>query len=274
MNPYEVHPGSAPPGALPVGEVVRDLFLALIPLALFTAGSAWVMGGPAGGPTGGEARRVVGLSAALYGALALLILVQAPRHLNRSTPASGAQELTGDGSWGGMGPANRITLLRATMVVPLAALLPMWRELESGGLWWVIGISTLVLLLDGVDGWVARKTHSATAFGARFDMELDAFLLLVLSLGVWLSGKVGAWVILIGALRYLFVVAGWMWPALQEPLPESFRRKAACVVQGIALLVCLGPIIPVWLAWAAAAFSLTLLVYSFGADILWLLRKR
>lgn len=269
MKPYEVHGGSGASGVLPVGEVAQDLFLALIPLALVTVGSAWAVGGL----DSPEARVVTGFSVALYGALALLILVQAPRHLKPPPAASGPEEVPEYWLKSGMGPANRITLLRATMVVPLAAMLPVWRQLESAGLWWVIGVSTLVLLLDGVDGRVARRTHSATAFGARFDMELDAFLLLTLSLGVWLSGKVAAWVILIGALRYLFVVAGWIWPALQEPLPESFRRKAACVVQGIALLVCLGPIIPTWLAWMAAASSLTLLVHSFGADTLWLLRR-
>jgi phosphatidylglycerophosphate synthase len=35
-------------------------------------------------------------------------------------------------------------------------------------------LSTAVLMLDGVDGRVARRTGSQTGFGARFDMELDA----------------------------------------------------------------------------------------------------
>lgn len=270
MKPHEVHPGNHPPGPLPVLDVAQDLFLGLIPLAVVTVALAGVVGGL--GSTHGQL--VAGISTALYGALALLVLVQAPRHLKRPGAAVKAPQASLRGLMGGMGAANRITLLRATMVVPLAALIPVWGQLDSQGLWWVIGVSTLVLLLDGVDGRVARKTHSVTSFGARFDMELDAFLLLALSVGVWLSGKVAAWVILIGALRYLFVVAGWAWPALQAPLRESFRRKAACVVQGIALLVALGPIIPVWLASTAAAFSLTLLVHSFGADTLWLLRRR
>ena len=36
-------------------------------------------------------------------------------------------------------------------------------------------------VLDAVDGHVARRTGTATAFGARFDMEVDAFLIVVLS---------------------------------------------------------------------------------------------
>ena len=40
-------------------------------------------------------------------------------------------------------------------------------------------------LLDLVDGWVARRTGTASPFGARFDLETDAALILVLSWLVW-----------------------------------------------------------------------------------------
>jgi hypothetical protein len=44
-----------------------------------------------------------------------------------------------------------------------------------------------------------------------------------------------------------------------------------CVIQGIALLVCLGPIVPVGLARAAAGTALASLVASFALDTWWLL---
>ena len=44
----------------------------------------------------------------------------------------------------------------------------------------IVVLSTLALVLDVVDGWVARRTRTSTAFGARFDGEVDAFLILVL----------------------------------------------------------------------------------------------
>jgi hypothetical protein len=47
-----------------------------------------------------------------------------------------------------------------------------------------------------------------------------------------------------------------------------------CVVQGIALLVCLGPIVPADMAVAAAAVGLATLAWSFGVDVVWLLRPR
>ena len=105
-------------------------------------------------------------------------------------------------------------------------------------------------------------------------MELDAFLLIALSVLVWHSGRVGAWVLLIGALRYLFIVAGWLWSALEAELPVSQRRQLVCVVQGIALLCCLGPVISAAAAPPIAATALGSLVYSFGADLGWLIKAR
>ena len=171
---------------------------------------------------------------------------------------------------GGLGAANRVTLGRATLILPLSALAAQPILLTDDVAWLIIAVATVALVLDGVDGWMARRSGTASPFGARFDMELDSFLMLVLSILVWRSGKVGAWAILIGLPRYLFVAAGWVWPMLRAALPPSMRRKAVCVAQGVLLLICLGPIIPPALATAAAAAALALLTWSFAVDIHWL----
>ena len=195
---------------------------------------------------------------ALFGLTAALLL----RHLPPQRPGTG------------LGPANQVTLGRTMLVLALAALIPHPQVQVTGGHWFIIGLSTLALCLDGVDGWVARRTNSVSAFGARFDMELDAFLMLVLAALVWRSGRVGPWVLVLGLPRYLFVIAGWRLSWLRAPLPQRFRRKAGCVMQGIALLVCLGPIIPIPLAIATAGTALALLLASFALDIVWLFRQR
>jgi phosphatidylglycerophosphate synthase len=197
--------------------------------------------------------RVMGL----YAAAAALILLTVP-----STT-----------SGGGVGLANRVTLARLVLLVSIAALAPTEALLGTAGRWWVVGVGTLVMLLDGIDGWIARRTGTSTVFGARFDMETDAFLMLVLSVLVWSERRVAAWVLLIGAMRYLFVAAGWLLPSLRGELFPSLRRKIVCVAQGIALLVCLGPIIPQPVAFAVAAVALAALVWSFGVDTVWLLRR-
>ena len=170
----------------------------------------------------------------------------------------------------GLGPANRVTLARATVLLPVAALVWQPGIHHANGYWWIIAVSTVAMITDGLDGWTARRSGTATSFGARFDMELDALLMLALALLVALSGKVGPWVVSIGVLRYLFVIAGWLWPTLKAELPPSTRRQTVCVVQGVVLLVCLGPIVPAALAATGATAALALLIYSFAVDVRWL----
>ncbi len=172
----------------------------------------------------------------------------------------------------GLGAANRVTLGRAALVLPLAALALQPAMLGPAGAWWIIAVSTVAMILDSVDGWIARRTQ-ATSFGARFDLELDAFLILALSVLVYQSGQTGVWVLLIGALRYVFVGAGWVWPALTGELPSSRRRQTVCVVQGVVLLLCLVPIVPSVTASVVAGAALGLLSASFAVDVRWLTRR-
>ena len=188
--------------------------------------------------------------------------------------AAGVQKLLPPQPWPGLGPANRVTVGRAALVLSLAALVPHAQALPNAGLWWIIGMAIAALCLDGVDGLVARRTGTGTDFGARFDMELDSVLMLVLAALVWRSGRLDAWILLLGAPRYLFVAAGWLLPWLRAPLPERLRRKAGCVAQGVALVVCLAPIVPAGLAAMGAAVTLVLLIGSFAVDVGWLFGRR
>ena len=165
------------------------------------------------------------------------------------------------------GPANAVTTGRACLVALVAALVG---ESSNGASVLAAGASILAAALDGVDGYLARRTRMASAFGARFDMETDALLILALSLLTWQSGKAGAWILLAGWLRYLFVAATWMAPRMQRPLPYSRRRQIVCIVQIAGLsLVILPPIVPPHSVWLAAALLATL-VCSFAIDIIWL----
>jgi phosphatidylglycerophosphate synthase len=134
-------------------------------------------------------------------------------------------------------------------------------------------VATVAALLDGVDGWVARRTGTGSAFGSRFDMETDAALILVLAILVWLYGKAGPWVLLSGLLRYLFVAAGWLWPWMGAPLASSVRGKVICVVQIAALIVAMAPTIPPPASSLLAAGALLALSYSFVVDTLRLRRR-
>jgi phosphatidylglycerophosphate synthase len=170
------------------------------------------------------------------------------------------------------GAANCVTLVRAALIAPLIGLLG---EAPTAALAWLaLAIASVVLVLDGVDGSLARRFRAATAFGARFDMETDALLILVLSALCWQFGKAGAWILAAGLLRYAFVAVSAPLPWLRRALPASRRRQAVCVVQIVALLVCLTPLVaPPWSA-AAAALGLAALAWSFLVDMAWLARQR
>lgn len=171
----------------------------------------------------------------------------------------------------GIGHANRITLLRAVVVVYLASLLP-WPGLAAGHGWSLAALALAALALDGADGWLARRLEDVTGFGARFDMEIDALLILVLGMLAWALDKVGAWVLLIGLMRYGFLAAGMLYAVLRRPLFPSMRRKVVCVVQVGTLLTCLAPPVGPAVASPLALLALALLSASFAVDVHWLLR--
>lgn len=170
-----------------------------------------------------------------------------------------------------LGPANLVTAVRAVLTAILAGLLD--APLSAGGRWAAVAIGLVAVALDGVDGRLARRSGMASRFGARFDMEVDALLILVLSALAWRNGRAGGWVLLSGLLRYLFVAAGWLAPWLARPLPPRRRRQAICVIQIAALLLVLAPVVPGALAAVLAAGALAALAWSFLVDVIWLWRS-
>jgi phosphatidylglycerophosphate synthase len=167
------------------------------------------------------------------------------------------------------GPANAITLLRAALTALTAGLVGEGGTTEIAAVAAATGGAAVAL--DFVDGRVARASGFASEFGARFDMETDAALVLVLAVLVWQTGMAGPWVIVGGVLRYGFVVAGAVQPWMRRPLPSSVRRRTAAAVQMIALVAALFVAPPA--SGVIAALALGLLCCSFAADTLWLYRR-
>ncbi|MDQ1642782.1 MAG: hypothetical protein QOJ90_2133 [Actinomycetota bacterium] len=171
----------------------------------------------------------------------------------------------------GFGPANRVTIARATLVGAVAALVAdTFRGAASVPV--LVGLAAVALVLDAIDGWVARRTATTSPLGARFDAEVDSFLILVLSGYVASSGA--WWVLTIGAARYAFVVAGRLLPWLRRPLPARYWGKVVAAIQGITLTVAAADVVPrSWMQVALVA-SLALLMESFGRSVWWLWRRR
>nr|WP_238412599.1 CDP-alcohol phosphatidyltransferase family protein [Saccharothrix deserti] len=164
-----------------------------------------------------------------------------------------------------LGPADRVTLARGLLVGGVTALVAD----RAGETAVLVVFASVALALDFVDGQVARRTGTSSPMGARFDMEVDAFLILVLSVHVALS--FGPWVLVMGALRYAFVAASWGLDWLRGALPPSYARKAVAAVQGIVLVVAASGLVPY--AGVLVGLALASLIWSFGRDIVWLWRN-
>ena len=170
-----------------------------------------------------------------------------------------------------LGPADWVTLARATLAVGVAALIADSFD-QPAPVAMLVTLSVVALALDWVDGWVARRNGTASALGARFDGEVDAFLILVLS--VYVARSAGAWVLAIGVARYAFLAAGWVLPWLREPLPPRYWRKVVAATQGIVLTIAAADVLPLALTQAALVVALALLAESFGRDVWWLWTHR
>ncbi|QUS35268.1 CDP-alcohol phosphatidyltransferase family protein [Falsirhodobacter algicola] len=203
---------------------------------------------------------MAGTALITYGAAAGLILWGLPAH----APSR-------------FGPANTVTVFRTAMVAWVAGCIFGSGHFTPGSsdalVWATVLAAFAALALDGVDGWLARRTGLASRFGARFDMEVDAALILLLSVAAWMTGKAGVWALAIGGMRYGFIAAQAVLPALRRDLAPSIRRKTICVVQVVSLcLIALPPVPPSATVWIALA-ALLLLTWSFARDVNRLLRQ-
>lgn len=170
-----------------------------------------------------------------------------------------------------LGPADLVTLFRATLTCGAAALVTD-AYLAEPATTTLVGLAVVALVLDAVDGPVARRTRTTSDFGAIFDGEVDALLMLVMS--AYVARPYGAWVLLIGVLRYAFAVAGWALPWLRGRLPFRYWRKVVTAVQGVVLTVAAAAVVPPVLMYAALVVALALLAESFGRDVWWLWARR
>jgi phosphatidylglycerophosphate synthase len=170
------------------------------------------------------------------------------------------------------GPANSVTTIRAIAAALAAGLVG--QAVPPPILWAAVGVTALMVALDGVDGWLARSTGMASAFGARFDMETDAAFILIQSVLVWQHDKAGPWVLGCGLMRYAFVAAGQMMPWLAKPLRATRRGRVVAIIQLIGLGLALAPLVQPPVSAAVAAITLAALAWSFAIDVAWLWRRR
>lgn len=140
-----------------------------------------------------------------------------------------------------LGAATTLTLGRGALVAALAGFLfqDFFRHLPTGPLSWIPGVFYLTaVLMDAVDGWVARRTSSETRLGAALDMEIDALGILIASALLVISGKAPLIFASVG-LGY-YVVRGacrlrsWMGFTVGQVQPRPHARLVAGCLMGVS----------------------------------------
>jgi phosphatidylglycerophosphate synthase len=160
---------------------------------------------------------------------------------------------------GRFGAANMLTSARivATLALPVVA-----KGLDP---LLVAACALTLFALDGLDGWLARRQGLASEFGEYLDKEADAFLLLVLCVLLFVDGRLGAWIIVPGLLRYAFVV--FLLVARPPALKERRSRSGRWIYSGmIAALVAAFTPFPAFYKPFAGLMSI-MLVYSFAGTL-------
>jgi phosphatidylglycerophosphate synthase len=171
----------------------------------------------------------------------------------------------------GLGPASWVTLARASLAIGVAALVAdAFSDGTPVGL--LVTLAAAALALDLIDGWIARRTETQSLLGARFDGEVDAFLILALS--VYVADLLGAWVLLIGVARYVFLAGEWLLPWMRAPIPPRRWRKVVAATQGVVLTVAAADVLPRGLMRAVLAIALLALAASMVECVWWLARHR
>jgi phosphatidylglycerophosphate synthase len=129
-----------------------------------------------------------------------------------------------------------------TCITGVRIALTVWM-LYAGVNWpgtWIASVILGVFMLDGIDGWLARRTGSTSEIGGRLDGESDAFLVLSVCLLLWVRGVEGPWVLLAGLLRYGYVLVLHFVPSRGE-VP---RWWVARYVFGTSLMCLMGGFLP------------------------------
>ena len=146
---------------------------------------------------------------------------------------------------GGFRPADIVTLLRSGLLGVFAAVLADLLSRSdmptgSGLPWLLMVLAVVILVMDGVDGAVARAGSGGTSAGARYDEVTDAVVILVLSAAAALA--VGWWALALGVIRPLFALGQRIRPAWRRSLGPSRRRKVFGITPSVLLLIALCPV--------------------------------
>lgn len=153
-------------------------------------------------------------------------------------------------------PANVVTTCRLLGLLFLSAYFQQIPPLAIGLL------SLAILLLDGLDGYLARRQNTSSVFGEYLDMETDAFYVLCLSVVLYQVEYFGAWILAVGLLRYAYFLLLRKVKPPEQKEARAFRARLIAVVLMATMAACF--ILPSSIHQMAMYIAAGLVFYSFG----------
>jgi len=170
--------------------------------------------------------------------------------------------------------ANYITYLRLVIVITLLVLVLFRSDVDNTYYsFYITFFSFLVFIMDWLDGYFARKLKQITDFGFFFDQEVDNIFLFILVLSITLNNNELYFLWLIPLLRYIFLLMKYVFAWMRSDLYDSMRRKSICAVTTFLLIVCNLEFLSFFLIELLSIISISIIVFSFMKDILWLYRR-
>lgn len=152
---------------------------------------------------------------------------------------------------GGIKLANLVTLSRGVLIAPIFLLLGFGHSLAA------LALYILAAGTDLIDGWLARRSGRASAFGAQLDAAVDnlfslailGFLLLAFP---GLGGRQGVALTILFGTPLAYLALSWLLRR-QFMMFHFWSAKA-----GAVLLFCLWPLVALtgWEGWIALAAAL------------------
>ncbi len=167
------------------------------------------------------------------------------------------------------GLANSLTLLRGALYAVVAGFIVVP---PTTRLAWVPAMAYGVgVVLDKLDGTVARTLGQETSLGERLDMAVDTFGFVAAPLVAVLWGRLPVWYLSLSAARYVYR-GGLAWRQHQDrPVfdpPDSNLGKYLAGMQMVFLTVALTPAVPAPLVRTGAPFVLAPSLGVFVRDFL------
>jgi len=170
--------------------------------------------------------------------------------------------------------ANQITGLRGFFLLGLGPFL--FYQPKTTFFLFLPGVFYCInVVLDGLDGYLARTQNQISDWGKKWDIRLDGLGVLLGTLVGIKMGKIPPWYLLAGGAYYIYHIALWIRTRLNKrvrPVPSNPARRFIAGINFVYIGIALLPWIPKPYAWIAGTLLMLPLIKGFVED--WLLATR